>query len=74
MVLACSSVLAQNRTITGKISDETGKMLEGASVQARGSKTAVVTKADGSFSIQIGQFFYSDRPEYESTCCILCRI
>ncbi|NDE09909.1 MAG: SusC/RagA family TonB-linked outer membrane protein, partial [Chitinophagia bacterium] len=55
MVLACSSVLAQNRTITGKISDETGKMLEGASVQARGSKTAVVTKADGSFSIQIGQ-------------------
>jgi outer membrane receptor protein involved in Fe transport len=53
MVLACSSVLAQNRTITGKISDETGKSLEGASIQAKGSKTAVVTKADGSFTIQV---------------------
>ena len=53
MVLACSSVLAQNRTITGKISDETGRSLEGASIQAKGSKTAVVSKADGSFTIQV---------------------
>ena len=53
MVLAVSSVLAQNRTITGKVADETGKLLEGASVQAKGSKTAVLTKADGSFSIQV---------------------
>ncbi len=55
MVLAVSSVLAQNRTITGKVADETGKLLEGASVQAKGSKTAVLTKADGSFSIQVAQ-------------------
>ena len=55
MVLAISSVLAQNRTITGKVADETGKLLEGASVQAKGSKTAVLTKADGSFSIQVAQ-------------------
>ncbi len=55
MVLAYSSVLAQNRTITGKVADETGKLLEGASVQAKGSKTAVLTKADGSFSIQVAQ-------------------
>jgi TonB-dependent starch-binding outer membrane protein SusC len=53
MVLACSSLMAQNRTITGKVADETGKLLEGASVQAKGSKTAVLTKADGSFSIQV---------------------
>lgn len=53
MVLAYSSVLAQNRTITGKVADETGKLLEGASVQAKGSKSAVLTKADGSFSIQV---------------------
>ncbi len=53
MVLAVSSVLAQNRTITGKVADETGKLLEGASVQAKGSKSAVLTKADGSFSIQV---------------------
>jgi TonB-dependent starch-binding outer membrane protein SusC len=55
MVLACSSLMAQNRTITGKVADETGKLLEGASVQAKGSKTAVLTKADGSFSIQVAQ-------------------
>ncbi len=55
MVLASFSVLAQNRTITGKISDETGKLLEGASIQAKGSKTAVSSKSDGSFSIQVGQ-------------------
>ncbi len=55
MVLAVSSVLAQNRTITGKVADETGKLLEGASVQAKGTKTAVLTKADGSFSIQVAQ-------------------
>jgi TonB-linked SusC/RagA family outer membrane protein len=55
MVLACSSLMAQNRTITGKVADETGKLLEGASVQAKGSKSAVLTKADGSFSIQVAQ-------------------
>ena len=55
MVLAYSSVFAQNRTITGKITDETGKLLEGASVQAKGSKSAVLSKADGSFSIQVAQ-------------------
>jgi len=55
MVLAVSSVLAQNRTISGKVADETGKLLEGASVQAKGSKSAVLTKADGSFSIQVAQ-------------------
>lgn len=55
VVLAVSSAMAQNRTITGKVADETGKLLEGASVQAKGSKTAVLTKADGSFSIQVAQ-------------------
>ena len=32
VVLAYSSVFAQNRTITGKVTDENGKFLEGASV------------------------------------------
>ena len=52
-LLAFSSSMAQNRTITGKVTDETGKLLEGASVQAKGSKSANLTKADGSFSIQV---------------------
>jgi len=53
LVLAYSSSMAQNRTITGKVTDEAGKLLEGASVMVKGSKTAVLTKADGSFSIQV---------------------
>lgn len=55
VVLSYSSVLAQNRTITGKVADETGKLLEGASIQMKGSKSAVLTKVDGSFSIQVPQ-------------------
>jgi len=53
--LAYSSVFAQNRTITGKVTDENGKFLEGASVQVKGTRSAVLTKADGSFSIQVAQ-------------------
>jgi TonB-linked SusC/RagA family outer membrane protein len=53
--LAYSSVFAQNRTITGKVTDENGKFLEGASVQVKGTRSAVLTKADGTFSIQIAQ-------------------
>ena len=55
VVLAYSSVFAQNRTITGKVTDENGKFLEGASVQVKGTRSAVLTKADGTFSIQIAQ-------------------
>ena len=55
VVLAYSSVFAQNRTITGKITDESGKFLEGASVQAKGTRSAVLSKADGTFAIQVAQ-------------------
>ncbi len=48
---ACAGVLAQNRTITGKVTDEDGKAVSGASVITKGSKKGVQTGKDGSFSI-----------------------
>ncbi len=53
VIFALSQSMAQNRTVSGKVFDETGKALEGASVFSKGSKTAVLTKADGSFSLQV---------------------
>ncbi|MDE3234790.1 MAG: TonB-dependent receptor [Bacteroidota bacterium] len=51
-----SSILAQNnsaekKTVTGKITDDKGAPIEGASVQIRGKAIGTVTKADGTFSL-----------------------
>lgn len=49
------SANAQDRTITGKVTDaKDGAPVEGASVQAKGTKTGTATKADGSFTITVG--------------------
>lgn len=40
-------------TITGKVIDENGKPIAGASVQQKGTKSATSTASDGSFSIVI---------------------
>ena len=53
VILALSQTMAQNRTVTGKVSDDTGKPLEGASVMVKGSQSAILTKVDGSFSLQV---------------------
>jgi len=39
--------------ITGKVTDETGKPLEGASVTEKGTSNRTATKVDGSFSISV---------------------
>ena len=39
--------------ITGKVTDETGKPLEGASVMEKGTTNRTATKTDGSFSISV---------------------
>ncbi|HEY6503057.1 MAG TPA: TonB-dependent receptor [Chitinophagaceae bacterium] len=45
-------VFSQNNfKVTGKITDESGKPIEGATVQVKGSASATVTKADGTFEI-----------------------
>jgi len=47
------SMIAQNKTITGKVVDESGSPVAGASVLARGSKKGVQTNKDGNFSITV---------------------
>src|SRR5258708_23910868 len=53
-LLLCSCIaFAQERTITGKITDETTKApLAGATVSIRGSRKAVTTDAGGNFSLK----------------------
>lgn len=46
---------AQDRTITGKITDsKDGAPVAGATVQAKGTRVGTSTKADGSFSLSVG--------------------
>ncbi|WP_431215641.1 carboxypeptidase-like regulatory domain-containing protein [Puia sp. P3] len=53
MLLLSASLLAQNRTITGKILDPEGKPIPNATVLVKGSKTGTSSQTDGSFSITI---------------------
>jgi outer membrane receptor protein involved in Fe transport len=48
-------VLAQNRTISGKVTDSNGNPLPNASIQLKGTKTGTVTNAEGVFSINVPQ-------------------
>jgi TonB-dependent starch-binding outer membrane protein SusC len=51
MFLSFLSFSQNNFKVTGKVSDETGKPLEGATVSVKGSTTGVATKADGTFEL-----------------------
>ncbi len=42
---------AQNRAITGKVTDEKGQPVEGATIQIKGSSTGVAADAQGNFRI-----------------------
>jgi TonB-linked SusC/RagA family outer membrane protein len=43
----------QQQTITGKVTNQNGEPLEGVTVTAKGTQVTAVTKADGSFSIEL---------------------
>ena len=45
------SLLAQNRTVTGKVTDDQGNGLPGVTVTVKGTNTATQTALDGSYSI-----------------------
>ena len=45
------AAIAQNRTITGKVSDQNGAAIEGASVVIKGTHTGTAAGANGSFTI-----------------------
>ncbi len=52
-LMAVSHLLAQGKTVTGKVTDENGAGLAGASISAVGSKASAVTNSDGTFSISV---------------------
>ncbi|TAG14296.1 MAG: SusC/RagA family TonB-linked outer membrane protein [Sphingobacteriia bacterium] len=47
------SIQAQNRTITGTVTDEVGKPVVGASVLVKGTSSGTLTKGDGAFSLSV---------------------
>ncbi len=54
LLFLCSVSFAQNRTITGKVTDEKdGSPIGGASVVAKGSKKGTSTGLDGRFHIEV---------------------
>ena len=55
LVLFCmvTQLLAQNRTVAGKVTDANGIPIPGATVQIKGTNTGTVTKNDGTFSISV---------------------
>lgn len=52
-VLSTQISFAQTKTISGKVSDDKGSPIQGATVAAKGSKNAVSTGADGTFTISV---------------------
>jgi len=52
--LASSAIHAQNRAITGVITDQTGKPLQDATVSVKGGSTATSTDVNGFFRISVG--------------------
>ncbi|MFY7963643.1 MAG: SusC/RagA family TonB-linked outer membrane protein [Chitinophagaceae bacterium] len=51
-LFSVAQVWAQNRTVTGKVTDDKGVAVEGATVKA-GTKGGTSTKPDGTFSISV---------------------
>ena len=54
LILACPALFAQNKTISGKVTDsKDGSPLSGISVVPKGSTGGTVTGSDGSFSLTV---------------------
>ena len=51
LTISLFSFSQNNFKVTGKVADETGKPVEGATVSVKGSTTGTATKADGTFEI-----------------------
>jgi TonB-dependent starch-binding outer membrane protein SusC len=52
-LLCIMQVFAQERTVTGKVTDESGAPIPNASVIVKGTSIGTTTKTDGSFSISV---------------------
>lgn len=53
MLFLTSAILAQDRTITGKVIDDNRSPLPNVSVVVKGSTIGTATKPDGTFSISV---------------------
>ncbi|MBS1749421.1 MAG: TonB-dependent receptor [Bacteroidetes bacterium] len=54
LLLICSISLAQSQTrVTGKVTNENGEGLPGASISVKGAATSVLTRDDGGFTITV---------------------
>ncbi|HEY0679958.1 MAG TPA: TonB-dependent receptor [Chitinophagaceae bacterium] len=53
LLLFYSSLLAQNRTITGKVTSDNGSPLPNVSVMIKGSSTGTTTDSDGNFTLTV---------------------
>jgi TonB-linked SusC/RagA family outer membrane protein len=51
LCIAASPLFAQNRTITGKVTDEDGNPLTGVTIRVISTNLYVITKPDGTFSL-----------------------
>lgn len=51
-LLGSISLVAQNKSVTGKVTDEAGEPLPGVSVSVKGSTTGTATDFDGNYSLQ----------------------
>ena len=53
VLLAIGQIYAQQRTVTGKVTDDKGAPLPGATVTVKGTNLGATTNADGGFSISV---------------------
>lgn len=53
MLLFVSTLLAQERTITGKVTDEKGTPVPNASILVKGSTVGTTTREDGSYTLRV---------------------
>ena len=54
VVLLCAQLFAQQRTITGRITDDKGNPVPNASVTIKGTTVGTTTKEDGTYIIGVG--------------------
>ncbi|MCF8308381.1 MAG: TonB-dependent receptor [Bacteroidales bacterium] len=56
LLLMSVSLMAQQRTISGTVSDaQTGETLPGANIVVKGTQTGTISGADGGFTLEIGE-------------------
>ena len=53
ILMSVQFVLAQTKTISGKVTDESGTPIANVSVQVKGSNVGTVTRDDGSYSLSV---------------------